>query len=163
MPNKTIYVRDEDLLVFEEAEKLGKDSLSAVIAEALKRFVEMKKMEAQGVEKFTLGIDSPDQGERTVKFIGRLLAEDRRYNGQTSDRRDRWTDWALYQTKAGKIIIYRACGTAWQGESGYSEYIVRDSLPEYDNDVFNFGETVPGSLLEEAAAALGEERVEWIE
>jgi len=54
MPNKTIYIRKEDLPIFEEAEKLGGDSLSAVIAEAVKRFVSVKKAEAGGMEEHNL-------------------------------------------------------------------------------------------------------------
>jgi len=50
MPPKTIYVKAEDLPVFERAEELGGDSLSAVIAEALKRFVERKEAEAAGLD-----------------------------------------------------------------------------------------------------------------
>lgn len=163
MPPKTIYVKAEDLPVFERAEELGGDSLSAVIAEALKRFVERKEAEAAGLQEHTLAIDNRDQGERTIKFVGRLLAADRRYRGQTSEGKDRWTDWAIYQTEAGKIIIFREHGSAWQGEGSSSEYAVRSALPDYDGEVFGHGETVPGGLLEEAAAALGEEKVKWIE
>jgi len=56
MPNKTIYVRDEDIKVFEQAEELGGDSLSAVIAEALRRFVAVKQAEAQGMAEHTLEV-----------------------------------------------------------------------------------------------------------
>lgn len=162
MPNKTIYVRTEDLPVFERAEKLSGDSLSAVIAEALKKFVERKDAEAAGLDEHTLQINNWEQGERTVKFVGRLLVADCRYHGQTSDEKDRWTDWAIYQTEAGKIIIFREHGSLWEGETGSSEFVVRDSLPDYDDEVFDYGETVPGSLLEEAAKELGQEKVEWV-
>ena len=41
MGMKTIYVKDEDWQIFEKAERLGGDSLSAVIAKALRQFVEV--------------------------------------------------------------------------------------------------------------------------
>ncbi len=40
MPNRTIYVADSDLPVFEKAQQLAGDNLSATIAQALRRFVE---------------------------------------------------------------------------------------------------------------------------
>lgn len=163
MPNKTIYVKDEDLQVFEEAERLGGDSLSSIIAEALKRFVSVKRAEQQGMDEHTLAIDNPEQGKKTLKFVGRLLVSDTIYVGQTSDRRDRWDDWSLYQTQAGKVIVYWRHGSVWDGERGSAQYEVRDSLPGYDDSVFEFDDTVPGDILEAAAEALGQELVEFIE
>ena len=46
MPNKTIYVKDDDVTLFDEAEALSGDSLSRVIADALREFVEAKKKRA---------------------------------------------------------------------------------------------------------------------
>jgi len=56
MPNKTIYVRDEDISLFEEAERLGGDSLSGIIAEALRRFVATKRAEQQGMKECNLTV-----------------------------------------------------------------------------------------------------------
>ena len=39
-PNKTIYVREADAEVWEKAEKLAGGSVSALITEALRRYVE---------------------------------------------------------------------------------------------------------------------------
>jgi len=164
MPHKSIYVSEGDLLLFDKAEKLGLDNLSAFVTDALREFVEMKEAEVTGLQEITLEINNRDQGERTIKFVGKLLASDRRYRGQTSEGKDRWTDWEIYLTRAGKIIIYKELGSLWQDEEKLlSEYMVRNSLPGYDDEVFDFGETVPGNVLEEAAEALGKEKVEFIE
>lgn len=164
MARKNIYIRDEDLPLFDRAEKLGLENFSAFVAEALKKYVKIKDAETAGLEEHTLQINNPEQGERTIRFVGRLLAGDRRLRGQTSDRKDRWTDWEIYQTKGGKIVVYRESGSAWQGEEGcVSEYITLDALPGYDDEVFVGGEPVPGSLLEEAAGEIGEERIKWID
>lgn len=163
MAQKLIYISEEDLPLFEKAEKLGLENFSAFVTSALKRFVETKEAEATGLQEYALQIDNRGQGERTVKFVGRLLAADRRYCGQFSDRRDRWEDWEIYRTRAGKIIIFYLRGSAHDGERTVSEYVVRNSLPGYDDEIFDYGEAVPGSLLEEAAKALGEEKVEFIE
>ena len=171
MPNKTIYVREEDLPVFEEAEKLGGDSLSAVIAEAVKRFVAVKRAEGQGMEEHNLTAGTlravGDDDIRTIRFVGRLLAEATVYSGQTSDRRDRGTCYRVYQTRAGKILVWWEKWSRWEGENDVTDYAVLNALPGYDDEVpgkiDDYPISLPGSLLQEAAEALGEELVEWIE
>jgi len=174
MPNKTIYVREEDLPVFEEAEKLGGDSLSAVIAQAVKRFVQVKRAEVQGMKEHALTVGAlRSQGAddtRKVRFVGRKLAEADVYHGQTSDRRDRGTVYQIYQTKAGKILVWWKRWSRWEGESDLLDYVVMDTLPGYNDEISGKvhgehlpPETLPGSLLQEAAEALGEELVEWVE
>jgi len=174
MPNKTIYVRDEDLQFFEEAEKLGGDSLSAVIAEAVRRFVDAKQAEAQGMKEVTLPVgvlrSQGDDDTRKVRFDGRLLSSAEIFTGQTSDGRDRGTDYRIYQTKAGKILVWWQRWTRWENENDLLDYAVFDQLPGYDDEVFGKvhgehlpPETLPGSLLQEAAEALGRELVEYVE
>ncbi len=171
MPNKTIYVRAEDVSLFEEAEKLGGDSLSAVIAQAVKRFVQVKRAEQQGMQEHTLSVGvlrSQGADTRKVRFIGRLLAEAEVLTGQTSDRRDRGTVYQIYQTKAGKILVWWKRWSCWEGESDLLEYAVLDALPDYNDEVVGkvHGaiEILPGELLQEAAKeALGEELVEFVE
>jgi len=172
--NKTIYVKDEDLQVFEEAEKLGGDSLSGIIAEALRRFVAVKRAEMFGMREHALTVGAlrsqGDDDTRKVRFVGRLLAEAEVFTGQTSDRRDRGTYYRVYQTKAGKVLVWWKRWTRWEGESDLLDYAVMDGLPGYDDEIsgkvhgeYLPPETLPGSLLQEAAEALGEELVEWVE
>ena len=171
MPNKTIYVKDEDLSIFEEAEKLGGDSLSAVIAEALKRFVSVKQAEAQGLKEHTIKVgrirSCGADDTRKVRFVGRELAAQTVYTGQTSSRDDRGTDYKIYQTQAGRILVWWKRWTRWEGGSDFLDYAVLNALPGYDDEVSgkidDYPISLPGSLLQAAAEALGEELVEWIE
>jgi hypothetical protein len=176
MPNKTIYVREEDLPVFEEAEKLGGDSLSAVIAQAVKRFVQVKRAELFGMQEYTLSVgvlrSQGDDDTRKVRFVGRLLAEAEVLTGQTSsrDRDDRGTDYKIYQTQAGRVLVWWKRWTRWEGGSDFLDYAVMSTLPGYDDEISGKvhgehlpPETLPGSLLQEAAEALGEELVEYVE
>ncbi len=174
MPNKTIYVRDEDISLFEEAERLGGDSLSGIIAEALRRFVATKRAEQQGMKEcnLTVGVlrSQGDDDTRKVRFVGRLLAEAEVFTGQTSDRDDRGTDYKIYQTQAGRILVWWKNWTRWDGENDTADYAVLDQLPGYDDDIFGrvHGDMLgpvelPGSLLQDAAEALGQELVEFIE
>ena len=173
MANKTIYVKDEDLQLFEEAEKLGGDSLSSVIAEALRRFVDVKRAEVQGMKEhiLTVGVLRSQGADdtRKVRFVGRLLAEAEIFNGQTSDRRDRGAYYRVYQTRAGKVLVWWEKWSCWEGEPQVMDYVVLDALPGpgYDDEVVGkvhgFPEVLPGELLQEAAEALGQELVEFIE
>ena len=174
MPNKTIYVKDEDLQIFEEAEKLGGDSLSGIIAEALRRFVDVKRSEVQGMKEhiLTVGVLRSQGADdtRRVRFVGRLLAEAEVYSGQTSDRKDRGTDYKIYQTQAGKILVWWEKWSRWEGENNLLDYVVLNTLPGYDDEISGKvhgehlpPETLPGSLLQEAAEALGRELVEFVE
>jgi hypothetical protein len=174
MPNKTIYVRDEDVSLFEEAEKLGGDSLSGIIAEALRRFVAVKRAEQQGMQEYTLSVgilrSQGDDDTRKVRFVGRLLAEAEVLTGQLSDRKDRGTDYKIYQTQAGRVLVWWKRWTRWEGGSDFLDYAVMSTLPGYDDEISGKvhgehlpPETLPGSLLQEAAEALGEELVEFVE
>ena len=177
MPNKTIYVKDEDLSLFEEAEKLGGDSLSAVIAQAVKRFVQVKRAETQGLEDHTLEVGRAStrgaDDTRKIRFVGRKLAGQTAYTGQTSSQDDRGTDYKIYQTKAGKIIVHWRHWSRWDGEGSSADYAVLDQLPGHGAEIYGqaddddyterFPEKLPGGLLQEAAEALGQELVEFIE
>ena len=169
MPAKTIYISEENLPLFERAEELGKDSLSAVIAEAVKRFVEAKEAEGKGLEEHILEVGLfRSQGAddtKKVKFIGRLLAEGTKYSGQTSSGDDRGTIYRIYKTRAGRIIVHWMEWTRWQGESSFADYAALTGLPDHGEQVAGEEDvtTIPGSILEEAAEALGEEKIEIID
>ena len=89
------------------------------------------------------------------------------FTGQTSSRDDRGTYYRIYQTQAGKILVWWKRWTRWEGGSDLLDYAVFDALPGYDDEIYgkvlDLIEKLPGSLLQEAAEALGEELVEFIE
>lgn len=175
MPNKTIYVKDEDLQIFEEAEKLGGDSLSSIIAEALRRFVDVKRAELFGMQEHVLHVGVlRSQGAddiRQIRFVGRKLAEAEvltdHQTSSRSSRDDRGTDYKIYQTQAGRVLVWWKRWTRWEGGSDLLDYAVFDALPGYDDEIYgkvlDLIEKLPGSLLQEAAEALGEELVEFVE
>ena len=173
MANKTIYVKDEDLQIFEEAERLGGDSLSGIIAEALRRFVDVKRAELYGMQEHVLHVgvlrSQGDDDIRQIRFVGRLLAEAEVLTDQTSprDRDGRGTDYKIYQTQAGRVLVWWKRWTRWEGGSDFLDYAVLNALPGYDDEVpgkiDDYPISLPGSLLQAAAEALGEELVEWIE
>lgn len=168
MPQKTIYVADENLALFARAEELGGESLSAVIADALRRYVDQKEAEAQGYEEHIIEVGRWKEDTRQVKVIGRVIASMTQQYGQTSSRDDRGTDYQIYQTRSGKIVVWWEHWTKWQGERDVADYIIMDELPGYDQEIvgqaydLELG-SLPGNLIQEAAESLGKEAIEVIE
>jgi len=104
---------------------------------------------------------------RKVCFVGRLLAEAEVFTGQLSDHRDRGTDYRVYQTKAGKILVWWNNWTRWEEEPQVMDYAVLDHLPDYNDEVVGkvhgLPQVLPGYLLQTAAEELGEELVEFVD
>lgn len=75
MPNKTIYVADDDLPLFQRAQELVGGNLSGAVVTALKRFIELEEGKLEGFEEIVLRVGH--NGARQVRFQGALLAEHR--------------------------------------------------------------------------------------
>lgn len=167
MPQKTIYVADKDLTLFDRAEELGGDSLSSVIADALRRYVAAKEAEAQGYEEHVIEVGRWEEDTRQVKIIGRVIAGTTQHFGQTSSRDDRGTDYQIYQTRAGKIVVYWHHWSRWQDERDAADYVVLNEPPGYDQeivgDAYGLETGLPGNLIQKAAEALGKKVIEVIE
>jgi EXLDI family protein len=98
MPNKTIYVSDDDLPIFERAQELTGTNLSSAIVRALRRFIELEEAKQYGLEEITVIVNS-DGAHRRKRFLGQRLV--------------RW----LQATPDGKgtaiINIYRTAGNRY--------------------------------------------------
>ena len=130
MAYKQIYIKDVDIPLFEEAERYG-DSLSRVISEALKDFVEKKRKELdeEGFGEIEISVGKfPDQIE-VKKFIGKKLStcKERLYafeyanlqdemetlveNGwvvnESPSNEDIEASWTVFATKKGKYVVWR--------------------------------------------------------
>jgi EXLDI family protein len=98
VPNKTIYVSEGDLAVFQRAQELAGDNLSAAIASALRRYVEMEDGREEGFDEFIVKV-GPGSGRR-VRFSGVLLGE------WASSANNRWDQWRVYRTRTGKFAVH---------------------------------------------------------
>lgn len=154
MASKNLYVREEDVQIFNEAaEILGEESLSAAIASVLRRAVEAKKAELEGMEQIELEVgsasgvpgDTPDMEK--IRFTGKEIAFCRKLQGNDT----RGINYTLYRTKKGKFLLFVEDWSHWQGESSSSEYFVYDSLEEAEKGF------APTALIQEAKEALGED------
>lgn len=178
MPRKQIYVREEDEKVFERAVELaGEESLSATVAEAVRRFVEQEEAKAEGFRQVVVTIGDENNEWRKVRFEGRLLAEGSQQRSayfqaygtrfwpgvhptRDRDTKGLWESFdyvclrQLYLTKKGKLFLYTA-EYKNPTELTSAEYRLFDSLEEVKS-----ADGVRLEFLEMAAAALGEELIE---
>ena len=72
MPNKTIYVSDDDLPLYKRAQELA-GNLSSAISIALRKYVELEEGRLEGYDEITVRV-GPGAG-RKQRFSGVLLAE----------------------------------------------------------------------------------------
>ena len=117
MPNRTIYVADVDLPVFEKAQKLAGDNLSAAIAQALHYFVEKEEAKRSGFEEITVRVGK-GRPYLTKQFRGRLLAK-RRIRVQNGTR---VLTLSVYQTAKGRFAIYTKNTANWADWSQSSKW-----------------------------------------
>ncbi len=98
MPNKTIYVSDGDLPLYQRAQELAGDNLSAAISAALRRFVDVEEGKQEGFDEIVVRV-GPKPG-RKVRFVGVLLGE--WINTSTS----RVETFRVYRGRTGKFVVH---------------------------------------------------------
>jgi EXLDI family protein len=98
MPNKTIYVSDDDLVLYARAQELSGGNLSATITTALKRYVEVEEGRREGYEEITVKV-GPGAG-RKVRFSAVLLGEWGRSTSKTVEL------YKVYRSQKGKFVVH---------------------------------------------------------
>ncbi len=73
MPNKTIYVSDDDMRLFERAQELAGANLSSAIVQALKRFIELEEARQHGLEEIIVLVGTTG-AHKQKRFMGTRLA-----------------------------------------------------------------------------------------
>jgi len=164
-PKKTIYVREEDQEVFDQAKELAdEESLSQTIAKALKDLVERKKAEEEGFKEITLEVGTWPAGQKStkqteeVKFYGRKLNYHKELHGQTGSGDDRGTTYKLYQGGKGKFLYYVRNWSRWQKESSGAKYELFDSLEELEDE-----KNPPRGFIADAKKKLGQDGAKRLE
>ena len=98
MPNKTIYVADGDLPIYQRAQELAGGNLSAAIVAALRRYVDVEDSRREGFDEIVVRV-GPGKG-RKVRFTGVLLGE---WANSTSSR---WDTFRVYRSRTGKFVLH---------------------------------------------------------
>ncbi|MBF6085885.1 EXLDI protein [Nocardia cyriacigeorgica] len=98
MPNKTIYVADDDLPLFQRAQELVGGNLSGAVVTALRRFIELEEGRQEGFEEVVLRVGH--NGVRQVRFEGSLLGEWRDMNDT------RMEHLRVFRSRKGKFVLH---------------------------------------------------------
>jgi EXLDI family protein len=98
MPNKTIYVSDDDQALFKRAQELAGGSLSSAITTALRRYVEAQEGLEEGYDEITVRV-GPGAG-RKQRFVGVQLGEWGRSNGKQVEI------FRVYRSRNGKYVVH---------------------------------------------------------
>lgn len=112
MPNKTIYVSDDDLPLLDRAQVLSGSNLSSTIAVALRQFVTDSEAQHRGYREITVRIGGAG-GTRRQRFRGRRLARWRHLSAQSR----RAEMFSVYQTEKGRFAVHIQRGPDWLGWS----------------------------------------------
>jgi EXLDI family protein len=108
MPNKTIYVSDADVPIFERAQELAGENLSSMIVAALRRFVAAEESRARGYGEVIVKVG--ESGLFTQKqFNGRELAKVRLPDPTSGGI----TVLVVYETAKERLAVYSRTFTDW--------------------------------------------------
>lgn len=148
MGKRAVYVRDADEPIWEKAQQLAGESMSALILDMLRNYVQKREEVKEGMERVEIEVSVmndnglPTGGMRKVAFQGRELAS------------TAWRDANItaYLTAKGKFLFF------YDSNSGPSSYSVYDDLEEAAEEM-DYG----ADFLAEVAEAAGEEYVEELD
>lgn len=97
MPNKTIYVSDDDLPLYKKAQELA-GNLSSAISIALRKYVELEEGRLEGYDEITVRVGRATG--RKQRFSGVLLAE----GGRSS--KNGYEAFKVYRSRTGKYVLH---------------------------------------------------------
>ena len=98
VPNKTIYVSDGDLPIYQRAQELAGGNLSAAIAGALRRYVDLEEGKRAGFDEIVVRV-GVGKG-RKVRFTGVLLGE------WLDSSFSRVNSYHVYRGRTGKFVVH---------------------------------------------------------
>jgi EXLDI family protein len=131
MPNKTIYVADSDLPIFERAQELAGENLSATIVAALRRFVAAEETRESGFGEIVVKVGENDLFTQK-QFAGRELAKLRIPDLQSGST----TLLVVYQTIKGRLALYTRTSADWSAWGRkWAEKWSKQQLNRHGHDV----------------------------
>jgi EXLDI family protein len=98
VPNKTIYVSEGDLKLYQRAQQLAGGNLSAAISSALKRYVDIQEGLREGFDDVVVRV-GVGSGKK-VRFTGQLV-------GEWVDSRTKTADhYRVWRGRKGKFVVH---------------------------------------------------------
>ncbi|MCL4506438.1 MAG: hypothetical protein M1434_01110 [Chloroflexi bacterium] len=132
MPNKTIYVSDEDEPVYKRAQTLTGRNLSATIAQALRHFTQQLEERTQGFHSIDLEVGNAIFTRK--RFTGRLLATAFLVNDKRRKRRS-------------VIILNRRDGKEFVGTRDIDSLPAVEGTESPANEKYDIYQTPKGNLV----------------
>jgi EXLDI family protein len=158
MPNKTIYVSDGDLPLYQRAQELAGGSLSAAITGALRRFVEVEEGRREGYDEITVRVGFG--AGRKQRFSGVLLGE---WGNSTKTRVE---IFRVYRTRNGKFAVHverspdaRQIGRWWSSDQSWG-VTQKESTLEVVDSLDALREKIPPELFDMVASAADQPTIE---
>lgn len=160
MPNKTIYVADKDLALYNRAQELAGGNLSKAISTALKHYVDSEEGRLEGYEEITVRV-GPGTGRKRQRqrFIGTKLGE----WVWSNDKRA--VIYRVYRARSGKFVIHtektpdyvsETSETGWRKHLGLGEQVFAattgDATLEVVETLEELKAKIPSELYELVAA-----------
>ncbi len=128
MPNKTIYVSEEDLELYEQAQALAGGNLSSAVARGLRRFVDAEEGRLGGYEQVTVRVGT-GKALRTQRFSGAIIGEWRHQSGER-----RIEVFRVYRTPKGRFALHvrrMPDWAAWSDPDAWREWPEPPRRPEW--------------------------------
>lgn len=143
MPQKTIYVSESDVSLFEEAKRIAGKALSSVIATALKEYVSRNTEKVKKMQEISIKVGRRNS-ERETRFIGMQISK---WSGFSTDRvwlmsaaiyktqKENWAVNLITESKATLLTNKKA----WHASGDYlidvhqSDLIVGKKIEDFKN------------------------------
>ncbi len=113
--NKTLYLRDDEVPLWERARELSGDKLSPVIVAALRRYVADKEAETKSFERIVVSYqDAREHGLPKAKaFYGKwIISPDEEFGYLESENQLYRSCYAVGVTAKGSAVVY--CWQQWE-------------------------------------------------
>lgn len=101
MPNKTIYVSDGDIQLFEEAKEIAGEALSSVISRALREYITRHTKKNQGMKEISIKVGRGN-AEQEKRFVGSKIGDWRGFD----DDQEWWMEAGIYLTQKNNWAIH---------------------------------------------------------
>jgi EXLDI family protein len=171
VPNKTIYVSDGDLKLYQKAQELAGGNLSAAIASALKRYVSVQEGLSEGFDDVVVRVGIGTG--RKVRFTGFLVGE---WVDSSTKRADHYRVW---RGRTGKFVVHverqpewwsvdsEGKPAGWRGWVGIGDVRYGSAPKESTLDVFEsldaLRDKVPPELFDMVSRAARQPTVEELD
>jgi hypothetical protein len=154
MPNKTLYIRDDDEKIWQDAEEMVKakkiDSLSKLVTDSIRKEV-ARLMELDSVKEGLSRIDvdlETDKGTRKIAFNGKWLVID------VETSRGHYISVALTEKKS-YFVLFENAGAGNGEDDDYEVFDYFEGLTSSDH--------IPEEIKSMVASEVGEDYVEFLD